>query len=92
MPRVVVTLPAPLHRAAGGQGELVAEGETVAEVLAALRRDHPVVARLFLKESCEPRGAVRLVLNGTDVRTLGGLATPLAEGSRLAVVLLVAGG
>ena len=92
VPGIVVTLPAPLHRAAGGRGELVAAGETVADVLAALRRDHPVVARLFLKETGEPRGAVRLVLNGSDVRALQGLETPLKEGDRLAVVLLVAGG
>lgn len=92
MPSVVVTLPAPLHRAAGGRGELVAEGETVADALSALRRDHPVVARLFLKETCEPRGAVRLVLDGTDVKVLQGLETPLKEGDRLAVVLLMAGG
>jgi sulfur-carrier protein len=92
VPSIVVTIPTPLHRAAGGRGELVAEGETVADALAALRRDHPAVARLFLKETCEPRGAVRLALNGSDVKVLQGLATPLNEGDRLAVVLLVAGG
>lgn len=92
MSTVVVTLPAPLHRAAGGREALSAEGGTVGEALATLRRDHPVVGRLFLKEGGEPRGAVRLVLDGTDVRSLQGLATPLAEGSRLDVVLLMAGG
>ena len=92
MPNVVVALPAPLHRAAGGRGELAAEGETVGEALVRLRRDHPVVGRLFLKEGGEPRGAVRLVLDGTDVRSLAGLETPLRDGARLEVVLLVAGG
>ncbi len=92
MPSIVVALPAPLHRAAGKVGELTAEGDTVAAVLASLRRDHPRVTRLFLKDSDEPRGAVRLVLNGSDVRVLQGLGTPLKEGDRLAVVLLVAGG
>lgn len=92
MPKIVVTLPAPLHRAAGGSGELTVEGDTVAAALASLRRDHPRVTRLFLKDSDEPRGAVRLVLNGSDVRVLEGLGTPLKEGDRLAVVLLVAGG
>ena len=92
MPKIAVTLPAPLHRAAGGTGELTAEGDTVAAALASLRRDHPRVARLFLKDSDEPRGAVRLVLNGSDVRVLEGLGTPLKEGDRLAVVLLMAGG
>lgn len=92
MPSVVVALPAPLHRAAGGLGELTAEGDTVAAALASLRIGHPVVARLFLRESGEARRGVSLFLNGSDLRALGGLDTPLKEGDRLAVVLLISGG
>lgn len=92
MPTVLVALPAPFHRAAGGVGELAAEGETVALALASLRAGHPAVARLFLKESNEPRRGVSLFLNGSDVRALGGLGTPLQPEDRLAVVLFMAGG
>jgi len=92
MPTVVVTLPAPLHRAAGGRGELTADGETVGAALASLRVAHPAVTRLFLKESNEPRGAVRLSLNGTVLGPAGLLETPLKAGDRLAVVLMMAGG
>ena len=92
MPTILVTLPAPLYRAAGGVGELAAEGETVALALASLRGGHPAVARLFLEEGNEPRRGVSLFLNGSDLRTLDGLGTPLKPGDRLAVVLLMAGG
>lgn len=92
MPTILVTLPTPLHRAAGGVGELEAEGETVALALASLREGHPAVARLFLKESNEPRRGVSLFLNGSDLRSLGGLDTRLTPEDRLAVVLLMAGG
>lgn len=92
MPTILVTLPAPLHRAAGGVGELVAEGETVALALASLRDSHPAVARLFLDERNEPRRGASLFLNGRDLRSLAGLGTPLKPADRLAVVLLVSGG
>ncbi len=92
MPSILVTLPAPLHRAAGGVGELVAEGETLALALAALRASRPAVTRLFLEEGNAPRRGVSLFLNGRDVRTLEGLDTPLQPGDRLSVVLLMAGG
>ncbi len=92
MPRILVTLPVPLHRAAGGVGELAAEGETVAVALASLRDRHPAVTRLFLEESNEPRRGVSLFLNGSDLRALGGLGTPLKPADRLTVVLLVSGG
>jgi molybdopterin converting factor small subunit len=92
MPAIHVTLPAPLHRAAGGAGDLAAEGDTVGAALACFRRGYPRAARLFLKEGDEPRPGVSLFLNGSDVRTLRGLDTPLEEGDRLAVVLLMAGG
>jgi molybdopterin converting factor small subunit len=92
MPTILVTLPTPLHRAAGGVGELAAEGETVALALASLRDGHPAVARLFLEESNEPRRGVSLFLNGSDLRSLAGLGTPLKPADRLAVVLLVSGG
>lgn len=92
MPSILVTLPAPLHRVAGGVGELVAEGETLALALAALRESRPAVTRLFLDEGNAPRRGVSLFLNGRDVRTLEGLDTPLQPGDRLSVVLLMAGG
>ncbi len=92
MPRIVVILPTPLRRAAGGTREVDAEGETVAEALSSLRGLHPAVARLILQESDLPRPGVRLFLNVTDVRALGGFDTPLAPGDRLSVVLPMAGG
>jgi molybdopterin converting factor small subunit len=92
MPRIVVILPTPLRRAAGGTREVEAEGETVAEALSSLRRLQPAVARLILQESDAPRPGVSLFLNETAARDLGGLGAPLAPGDRLSVVLPIAGG
>ena len=92
MPRIVVILPTPLRRAAGGTREVDGEGETVAEALSSLRRLHPAVARLILQESDAPRPGVALFLNEVDVRSLERLDSPLAPGDRLSVILPMAGG
>lgn len=92
MAALVVELPAPLHRAAGGVGEVEVEGDTVAAALGSLRKSHPAAARLFLDDSGRPRRGVSLFLDGADLRTLAGLDTPLEPGARLAVVLLASGG
>ena len=88
----MVLLPLQLSRAAGGTREVEVEGRTVGEALASLRGTHPSVAHLILQESDEPRRAVALFLNDEDVRTLGRLEAPVADGDRLSVVLPVAGG
>ena len=92
MPQIVVILPTPLRRAAGGTREVEAEGERVGEALSSLRRLHPAVARLILQESDAPRPGVSLFLNEVDVRSLERLDSPLAPGDRLSVVLPMAGG
>lgn len=89
---VAVSLPAPLHRAAGGSAEVAVEGETVAAALASLRELHPAVARLVLDEANRPRRGVSLFRDGIDLRNLHGLGTRLEAGDRIAVVLLMAGG
>ena len=92
MPSIVLTLPAPLHRSAGGAGELEVEGETVAAALADVRSRRPALARRFLDDRDAPRPGVRLFLNGGGLSAPTGLLTPVAAGDRLAVVLLLSGG
>ena len=92
MPLIVLEVPSPLRRAAGGTREVAAEGETVAEALASLRGSRPALARLILQDSHAPRPGVSLFLNGTQLEAAGRLEATLAPGDRLAVLLPIAGG
>lgn len=92
MAAIVVVLPTPLRRLAGGAREVTAEGADIAAVLASLRRAHPEVAGRVLDEGGKPRRGVNLFLNGVDVRILQRLDTPVADGDRLSLVLAIAGG
>ncbi len=89
---VTVTLPHPLRRFAAGSDELPARGVDVAEVLASLRGTWPELAQRVLDDCGEPRRVIRIFLNGSDLRSREGLATPVCDGDTLALVIAASGG
>lgn len=91
---VTVLLPGPLRELAGGRATIELEGRpaTVGEALEALRAACPAVYHRLLTEQRELRPYINVFVGTEDVRHTGGLATPLAEGSRLVVLPSVSGG
>jgi molybdopterin converting factor small subunit len=61
-------------------------------VLASLRDSRPELAQRVLDDRGEPRRVIRIFLNGSDLRSLEGLATPVRDGDTLALVIAAAGG
>ncbi|WP_432878526.1 MoaD/ThiS family protein [Kribbella sp. CA-245084] len=86
---IAVRLPTVLRPFAGGAERVEVEGTTVAEAFAAL--DPPLRRRLT-----DDQGAVRrhvnIYLRDDNIRDLGGLETPLADGDELLILPSVAGG
>jgi molybdopterin synthase sulfur carrier subunit len=87
-----VYIPAPLRRLTGGQARVNGEGKDIAELLEILEASFP-----GLKEQlCEGNGRVRhhinVYINGQEMRTLQGEATPLHEGDEVAFIPAMAGG
>ena len=92
---VQVVLPRALEPLAGGRRRLevpVPEGGTVADVLDALEREHPVLGRRVRDETRSLRRFVNVYLDGDDVRRLAGTACPVADGQELRIIQSVAGG
>lgn len=84
---VVVVLPSLLAAQAGGQGRFEVDAATVEHAL----RQLPVADLLF-DESGELRRLVNVYVDGTDIRELDGLHTPVAEAGEVRVIAAVAGG
>ena len=82
-----VLLPSLLAAQAGGQARFEVDGPTVESALQALP-----VADLLFDELGELRPLVNVYVDGTDVRELDGLATPVGDGETVRVVAAVAGG
>jgi sulfur-carrier protein len=87
-----VHVPSPLLRLTGGAAVVEVEGGDVRAVLEDLERRHPGVAERLLDEHGQLHRFVHVFVRDEDVRALGGLDTPVAEGETITIVPAVAGG
>jgi ferredoxin-nitrite reductase len=88
---VVVLVPGPLQRFVGGADELTVAGATVGEVLAGIAREHPEFGSTVIPDGTVA-GAFLVTLADDDIRGLQGLATAVAPGDVITVVMAMAGG
>jgi MoaD family protein len=87
-----VKIPPVLRSSTGGQKEILAEGESVREVLRALAQQHPATEPQLFGEEGDLNRYVNVYLNDEDVRVLNGLDTEVAEGDTLVILPAMAGG
>ena len=88
---IEVRIPTILRTYTGGEKAVDGAGSTLDEVIADLESRHPGLRDRLVDE----RGLRRFVnvyLNDEDVRFLGGLETPVADGDSVTVLPAVAGG
>jgi sulfur-carrier protein len=88
---VNVSIPTILRTYTDGAKRVEASGSTLAELIGDLDANHPGLGDRLL-ENGELRRFVNVYLNDEDVRFLGGLTTPLADGDAVTVLPAVAGG
>lgn len=89
---VKVKLPTQLRAAAGGEGEVLLEGDTVGAVLDALYAQHAELRDRIADADGTLRRFVNVYVNGEDIRFGDGLQTPVPPGSELQILPAVAGG
>ncbi|MFD5321193.1 MoaD/ThiS family protein [Streptomyces sp. NPDC127098] len=89
---VTVRIPTILRTYTGGRSEVTAEGQTLAEVLADLDRNHQGIAARVLDDEGRLRRFVNVYVNDDDVRFTEGLLTPTPDGAGVSIIPAVAGG
>ena len=87
----IVRIPPTLRTETGGEREVLAEGDTIRELLDDLAERYPSLGHQ-IRESGQIADFVNVYLEGEDVRTLDGLDTPVAEGSTVILLPAMAGG
>jgi MoaD family protein len=88
---IEVRIPTILRSYTGGEKAVDGAGSTLDEVIADLESRHPGL-RDRLVDDKGLRRFVNVYLNDEDVRFLGGLETPVADGDSVTVLPAVAGG
>jgi molybdopterin converting factor small subunit len=86
-----VRIPPTLRAEVGGLRELDARGDTVADVIDDLVERYPALG-VQLLENGELASYVNVYLGGEDIRTLGGLETPVDDSESLILLPAMAGG
>lgn len=92
MSEVTIRIPTPLRTYTGGSDEVRVQAGTVGEALVALGAAHDGVLARVLSPEGGLRQFVNVFVGSRNVRSLQGLATPLAPGDVISIVPAVAGG
>jgi len=92
MTQVLVRIPMPLRGYTGGADEIAVSAATVGEALSALGAQHQGLLERVLGPDGETRHFVNVFLGERNVRGIGGLAAPVAEGDVISIIPAVAGG
>src|SRR2546428_13289048 len=87
-----VYVPTPLRQATGGRSKLTASGRTVKELLDGLERTYPGIRQQLCDETGEVRSFINVFVNGTEIRQLEGLSTPVQDADEVSIIPAMAGG
>jgi cystathionine beta-synthase len=88
----IAFIPAPLRRLTGGTARVEVAAASVGELLDRLETTYPGVRDYVLDAHGALRAYVNIFVNGTEVRVLAGLQTPLTTDDEVAILPAMAGG
>ena len=92
MSKASIRIPAPLRAYTGGVDEVQVECDTARQALTSLGEAHTGILEKLLDERGELRSFVNVYVGKRNIRSLSGLASPVAQGDVITIVPAVAGG
>jgi molybdopterin converting factor small subunit len=87
-----VRIPTVLRPAVGGVSSLEVDGATVGAVLNAIVAAHPSASGQLIADDGTLHRFLNVYVNDDDVRYIGGLDAPVADGDEVTLLPAVAGG
>ena len=87
-----VRIPTILRNDTGGDKEVSAQGETLAELIEDLEANHPGIKSRVLDDTGALRRFVNVYVGDDDVRFIGGLDAKITDGAQVSIIPAVAGG
>ena len=89
---VSVLIPSALRAFVDRKSEIEAEGATVGEALAHVAAQYPDLKHQIYEDDTKLRGFVNVFVDGTNIKKLNGLETPVNSGATVMIVPAIAGG
>lgn len=87
-----IFVPTPMRKVTGGQNKIQVQAATVQDAIVYADAAYPGFRERILDGDGEIKRFINVFVNGVDVRTLQGRATPLQEQDEVAVIPAMAGG
>jgi adenylyltransferase/sulfurtransferase len=90
---VTIQIPTALRNFTDRKGEVSVEGDTVGAAIAAFASAYPdIKPHIYQDGKAELRSFINVFVGETNIKKLGGLDTPLSDGSVIMLVPAIAGG
>lgn len=89
---IEVRVPTVMRRHTAGERRVIGDGATLRELVTDLESRHPGLGPALVDEEGRLHRFVQTYVNDEDVRFLGGIETPLADGDEVSILPAVAGG
>jgi sulfur-carrier protein len=89
---VKVRIPTVLQKLSGGSRELIVDGATVGQVLAAVGNDHRELFARVTTDTGAVRPFLNVFVNGDDIRFASDLDTTVRDGDEVSIIPSIAGG
>ena len=86
---VSVLIPSALRAFVDRKSEIEAEGATVGEALAHVAAQYPDLKHQIYEDDTKLRGFVNVFVDGTNIKKLNGLETPVTAGATVMTVMIV---
>ena len=85
-------VPTPLRKITNGQSKVEINPGNIAEIIERAEKQYPGFRARVIGEDGEIKRFINVFVNGTDIRTLQGKATPVKDGDEVSVIPAMAGG
>ncbi|WP_407627261.1 MoaD/ThiS family protein [Yersinia kristensenii] len=89
---VTLLIPSALRAFTDGQGKVSLEGENVGKLVAALAEHYPDIRQHLYEDDGSLRSFINLYVGDANIKTTGGLETPVKSGDEVILVPAIAGG
>ena len=89
---IEVRVPTVLRKHTDGEKKVIGEGATLRELVSDLDRRNDGLGAALIGEDGALHRFINIYVNDEDVRYLGGIETPLADGDTVSILPAVAGG
>lgn len=89
---VKVLIPTPLQKLTNGNPNVLVDGSSVGEIVAALEGQFPGIKERLCDDSGRLRRFVNVYVNNEDIRFMQNEETPVKDGDELSIIPAIAGG